>query len=89
MVVGGMVVRKGQVIGVGVEDRGLIERRVEVSEGEGARGRVEEGSWKAWGEPRLGDPSYNPFLGTDLVRSMIRVVFGVVVESQLRMVGAK
>ena len=84
-----MVVRTGWVIGVGVEDRVRIERRVEVSETEGAGGRVEEGSWKARGEPRSGDPSYSPFLGTDLVLGMIKIVFGVVIESQLRAVGAK
>ena len=44
-----MVVRTGWVIGVGVEDRVRIERRVGVSEAEGAGGMVEEGSWKARG----------------------------------------
>ena len=84
-----MVVRTGWVIGVGVEDRVRIERRVEVSEAEGAGGMVEEGSWKARGEPRSGNPSYNPFLGTDLILGMTKLVFGVVVESQLWVVDAK
>ena len=76
-------------VDVGVKDRVQMERMVEVDEEEGVEGRVDDSSWKAREEPGSVGSSYNPFLGTDLILGMIKVVFSVAAESQLWVVDAR